>query len=123
MTRAWLRALPGQPWHSGQVLPTGVASTACGLTLVGAAREDRAPPQVHACHACWRLTHPRKPALTRAVLDGLLTLAALASAGSEEDVLGHEASTPEDRKAWNNVLRACEWARATRDYRRTRAGL
>ena len=60
-----------------------------------------------------------KPRLTANVLNGLATLAGLVEAGSSADILGadDDAMTPEQKRDWQDVLRASKWVWAMRRHR------
>lgn len=58
----------------------------------------------------------RKP-LTAAVTRGLMELVILCEAGGPDDVLGELPATPELRRRWADVERACKWVRSEHERR------
>lgn len=61
-----------------------------------------------------------KPRMTKRVMAGLAQLAGFVEAGSSEEVVGYSedqlARMPEERRGWENVVRACEWIRAMQQH-------
>ena len=63
-----------------------------------------------------------KPRLTGRVMEGLTTLAGFVGAGASDDILGFDYDTAdaEQRRSWDDIVRACEWIRDMQQYRATR---
>ncbi len=62
-----------------------------------------------------------KPRLTAPVMRGLVSMASLIEAGSEEDFMGQFGA--HERRAWSDVQRALAWIRAMDRHRDERTTL